>query len=342
MSDAQHPVAGTDPQAFSAAAGSGRVLWPMDPQLRDIQPGGGIVIRVEQAWGRLRRMWLRWFRGAYVARMAACRRGDFNPCPHEVLDPRDLKFYRNQGGYYWDRHDDPFTWRDNLPFARVGLAELILMAGGSLVVAGSLAAVAARMSGTGKTLTAFLAIAALIAGLLIAWFFRNPRRAIPQQPGLVVSPADGTIVELEEIPHDEQIGGPARKIGIFLSIFNVHINRAPVSGRVIGLRYRPGKYLNALRPESARENEQLAVILETADRSPRLMVVRQITGAIARRIVCWLKPGDFLQRGEQFGMIKLGSRTELLIPVEPGLEIRVKIGDKVRAGSTILAAYPAT
>ena len=344
MSDAQQPVAGTDPRGFSAAAGSGRVLWPMDPQLGNIQPGGGVVIRLELAWGRLRRMWLRRFRGGYVARMAACRRGDFNPCPHEVLDPRDLKFFRNQGGYYWERADDPFAWRDYLPFARVGLAELILMAGGSLVVASVLAAVAARMSGTetAKGLTAFLAILALTAGLLIAWFFRNPRRPVPQQPGQIVSPADGTIVELEELPHDEQIGGPARKIGIFLSIFNVHINRAPESGRVIGLRYRPGKYLNALRPESARENEQLAVILETTDPSLRLMVVRQITGAIARRIVCWLKPGDFLQRGEQFGMIKLGSRTELLIPDEPGLEIRVKIGDKVLAGSTILAAYPAT
>jgi phosphatidylserine decarboxylase len=146
-------------------------------------------------------------------------------------------------------------------------------------------------------------------------------------------------VDIEDIRHDDYIGGPAKKIGIFLSIFNVHINRAPIAGRVIGLRYRPGKYLNALRPESARENEQLAVMLEENQAPFRGMIVRQITGAIARRIVCWLKPGDAVGRGEQFGMIKLGSRTELVIPAEEGLEIRVRLGDNVIAGTTVLASY---
>jgi phosphatidylserine decarboxylase len=138
------------------------------------------------------------------------------------------------------------------------------------------------------------------------------------------------------------VGGPAVQVGIFLSIFNVHINRAPVAGRVIGLRYRPGKYLNALRPESARENEQLAVRMQETEYPFRRYVVRQITGAIARRIVCWLKPGDELGRGEQFGMIKLGSRTELVLPREAGLVIRAKIGDKVKAGATVLAEYGRT
>ena len=96
----------------------------MDPQLKDIQPGGGVIIRVEQSWGTVRRMLLKLFCRGYVARMAACRKGNFNPCPHEVVDPRDLKFYRNQGGWYWEPQDDPFVWRDGLPFARVGLAEL--------------------------------------------------------------------------------------------------------------------------------------------------------------------------------------------------------------------------
>ena len=112
-----------------------------------------------------------------------------------------------------------------------------------------------------------------------------------------------------------------------------------MAGRVIGLKYRPGKYLNALRPESARENEQLAVLIEEHHAPYRGMVVRQITGAIARRIVCWLKPGDSLQRGEQFGMIKLGSRTELVLPQEAGLQIQVRLGEKVQAGSSILARY---
>ena len=169
---------------------------------------------------------------------------------------------------------------------------------------------------------------------------RNATTVLPtetRQANVVMQ--DGKIVDIEELEHDEFVGGPAVKIGIFLSIFNVHINRAPMAGRVIGLKYRPGKYLNALRPESARENEQLAVMLESPEPPYRGMVIRQITGAIARRIVCWVKPGDTLDAGEQFGMIKLGSRTELVLPREASLEIRTKMGDKVKAGSTVLAAY---
>lgn len=318
---------------------SQREVLPMDPRLTTIQPGGGVVIRLEQAWGRLRRAYLKTCRPAYVKRMAESRRGDRNPCPHEVLDPRDLKFYQNQPGYYWDRRDDPFEWRNHLPFVRAGLAELLLMGGGSLLAALVLIWLSVKATGTAQAISAVAGAAILVVSSLIFWFFRNPRREIPDAPGLVVSPADGTIVEIEEIPFDEVIGGPAKKIGIFLSIFNVHINRAPIRGRVFGLTYRPGKYLNALRPESARENEQLAVLIESTDVPQRAMIVRQITGAIARRIVCWLKPGDSLSRGEQFGMIKLGSRTELVMPSEDGMEIRVQLGDKVKAGSSILAVY---
>ncbi|MFM7058029.1 MAG: phosphatidylserine decarboxylase family protein [Planctomycetota bacterium] len=321
------------------AADLRRKLWPMDSQLRDIQPGGGVIIRLEQCWGRVRRRLLKTFCRGYVQKMAACRRGDFNPCPHDVLDPRDLKFHRNQGGWHWDAGDDPFRWRDSLPFARVGLAELLVMTLMASTMCGVSAGLWSRSVGGWSWFWGLLSIVAGVVGILIAWFFRNPNRSIPVEPGTVVSPADGTIVEVEELPFDDYVGGPARKIGIFLSIFNVHINRSPVAAKVVGLRYRPGKYLNALRPESARENEQLAVYLEESAAPWRGMIVRQITGAIARRIVCWLKPGDDLSRGEQFGMIKLGSRTELVIPYEAGLEIRVRPGDKVRAGSTVLATY---
>lgn len=333
----EHRTASGDVAAGNVAGR--RALLPMDPQLKDIQPGGGVIIHLEQCWGAVRRAFLKTFCRGYVQRMAACRRGDFNPCPHEVLDPRDLKFYRNQGGWYWDAADDPFAWRDQLPFARVGLAELLLMTLTAALISGGAAAVAQRMSGWLQVLSWLVCAASATAGFLIVWFFRNPRRQIPLQPGLVVSPADGKVVDIEQLPFDEYVGGPAVKIGIFLSIFNVHINRAPVAGRVIGLKYRPGKYLNALRPESARENEQLAVLIEEHHAPYRGMVVRQITGAIARRIVCWLKPGDSLQRGEQFGMIKLGSRTELVLPQEAGLQIQVRLGEKVQAGSSILARY---
>ena len=311
----------------------------MDAQLKDIQPGSGVVIHLEKAWGGVRRCWLKTFRRGYVTRMAASRKGDFNPCPHEVLDPRDLKFYRNQGGWYWDLRDDPFAWRDRLPFARVGLAELFLMCGTAAIATTGFAWYANQSTGTLKVIAILLAVTCAVIFGLIAWFFRNPRRISPPDSGLVVSPADGKIVDIEEIVFDDYIGGPAKKIGIFLSIFNVHINRAPIAGRVVGLRYRPGKYLNALRPESAKENEQLAIMLEENQAPFRGMIVRQITGAIARRIVCWLKPGDELGRGEQFGMIKLGSRTELVLPVEEGLEIRVRPGDKVKAGTTVLASF---
>lgn len=316
-------------------------LEPMDPFLTSIQPGGGVIIKLEKAWGHWRRWWLKTFRRGYVARMQACRKGDVNGCPHEVLDPRDLKFYRNQPNYWWEPQDDPFRWRDNLPFARVGLAELIAFVVLFFVPAIVLAAVllTTAVPPVATYILWVVVVALALTGTEIIWFFRNPNRVVPQGPGEVVSPADGKVVLIEEIEHDEFIGGPAVLIGIFLSIFNVHINRVPVASRIIGLRYQAGKYLNALRPESARENEQVAIRLEENVAPYRRMIVRQITGAIARRIVCWIKPGDELARGEQFGMIKLGSRTELILPKEAALEILTKVGDTVKAGETLMARY---
>ena len=261
--------------------------------------------------------------------MLETRQGEANACPHEVLDPRDVKFFRNQGGYYWAAADDPFDWRNRLPFARVGLAELILLGGLLLLFTAVFALVFWP-----------LAIGFALAGLGVVWFFRDPERKIPGEPGAVVSPADGRIVAVEEVV-DESVGGEAVLIGIFLSIFNVHLNRAPVEARVVGLRYRRGKFLNAVRPASARENERMEVLFEQIGFRGRRMVVRQIAGAIARRIVCWIAPGEVAGRGERFGMIKLGSRTELVLPREEGLEILVSAGQKVKAGSSILARYSA-
>lgn len=316
-------------------------LEPMDPQVRDIQPGGGIIIHLEQAWGRVRRGWLKTFRRGYVERMRACRKGEPSGVPHDVLDSRDLKFHRNQTDCHWEPTDDPFTWRDRLPFARVGMAELFVF----VTMFWAPAAALLWFLLTRGVETPWLAyllwtadVALWLLGLEILWFFRDPHRAVPTGPGEVISPADGKVVHIEEV-NDEFIGGPAIEIGIFLSIFNVHINRSPVAARVVGVKYRPGKYLNALRPESARENEQLAIRLEENAAPYRRMIVRQITGAIARRIVCWLKPGDDLDRGEQVGMIKLGSRTELVLPKEEGFELLTKVGDNVKAGSTLMARY---
>ncbi len=282
----------------------------------------------ELAWGRWRRAYLGACRKQYLARMRACRRGGQGNYPHEILDPRDLKFYCNQGDIHWDEADDPFAWRGKMRLARVGFAEILLIGGGLLVLAALLG-----------WFYWPVAVVPLILALFIISFFRDPPRRIPAEPGSVVSPADGQVFSIREVAQDEQLGGPAVVIDIFLSVLNVHLNRTPIACRILGISYRQGKFLNALRPEAAQENESLAVLVESTVAPFRVMRVRQITGAIARRIVCWVRPGDDLPKGGQFGMIKLGSRTELTIPREPGLEIRVKEGEKVRAGSTVMACY---
>ncbi len=174
---------------------------------------------------------------------------------------------------------------------------------------------------------------------LLVYFFRDPPRRIPDESDLLVSPADGRVVEITRLPHDKFIGGPAVRIGIFLSIFNVHLNRAPSASRVIALRYVPGQFFSALKPDSAIDNENTWIGLEEERPPHRRLAVRQISGAIARRIVCDLRPGQVLERGEKFGMIKLGSRTELILPDTEDLRIEVEIGRKITAGATIVARY---
>ena len=292
-------------------------------------------MRIELFWGYIRRFYLKTFRRGYIRRMAATRKGDANQCPWDVLDPRDLKFYANQPGYYWDPQDDPFTGRESYGFARAGLAEMVIFS--SILIPLLVLLVYLALHGS-----RWWWIVALVPFLLeteVIWFFRNPKRVVPEGPGTVVSPADGKIDLIEEIEHDDVIDGPAIKIAIFLSVFNVHINRVPVACTVFASRYRQGKFLSALKPESAWENERLELWLESTETPHRVMRVRQITGQLARRIVCWAKTGETFSRGAQFGMIKLGSRTELIIPREKGLEVLVKLGDKVQAGSTVFARY---
>ncbi len=303
---------------------------PLPDNFVSVQPGGGLCCRIELAWGRLRRWWLKRFRPGYVRRMAALRRGDASGAPHEILDPRDLKFCRNRCRCDWDAADDPFRWRGRLPFARWGLAELQLMGWPLLALSVLLAC----------TWWYAAPIPAVLLGLVV-YFFRDPPRAVPTEPGLLVAPADGKVVEITRLAHDEFIGGPAVRIGIFLSIFNVHLNRAPAASRVIELRYWPGLFLNALKPESARDNENTWIGLEEEAPPHRRMIVRQISGAIARRIVCDLRPGEVLGRGQKIGMIKFGSRTELILADSDDLRIEVEIGQRINAGATIMARYGA-
>lgn len=302
---------------------------PLPPNLKSVQPGGGVCYQIELAWGRWRRWYLKTFRRGYVRRMAELRQGDVTGAPHEILDPRDLKYCRNLCTCDWAPENDPFRYRDHLFFARWGLAELQLMSYPLLAATIALA------------LTPFwyTALAPAVLFFLVVYFFRDPPRRVPQEPGLLVSPCDGTMAEITELDFDEFIGGPAVRIGVFLSIFNVHINRAPSRARVIKFRYSPGLFLNALNPESAIRNENLWIGLEEEAAPHRRLIVRQIAGLIARRIVCNLRPGETVDRGHKFGMIKLGSRTELIVPADPTLQILVKIGDKVHGGRTVLARY---
>ncbi len=176
------------------------------------------------------------------------------------------------------------------------------------------------------------AIAGLAATFGICGFFRDPDRVIPAAPGLVVSPADGKVILAERAVENPFIAGETVKVSIFMSVFNVHVNRAPVEGVVRRTVHRPGSFLAANRREASLANEHNAVVLEPPD-GGRLCVV-QVAGLIARRIICRIQPGDRLKRGQRYGMICFGSRLDLYLPA--GIRLAVAVGDKVRAGTTVI------
>ena len=184
-----------------------------------------------------------------------------------------------------------------------------------------------------------IAAFAVVLFLAVAAFFRNPCRRIPANPLLIISPADGTIKDIVEVDDFNlpPFNGPAVRIGIFLSVFNVHVNRAPAEMTVEKVSYREGEYLDARDEGAVQRNEAMTISgTAVADDKTFPVAVRQISGAIARRIVCPVKSGEKLKKGEIYGMIKFGSRTELYLPVGRA-EINVKVGDKVSGGSSVLA-----
>jgi phosphatidylserine decarboxylase len=177
----------------------------------------------------------------------------------------------------------------------------------------------------------YAALIPFILFIFVGFFFRNPKRDIPLQPDLVVSPADGVVMSVEKVIENRYIQAEAIRIRIFLNIFNVHVNRAPVAGTVGFQEYRPGKFLAAYKNEAAQLNEQNLVGFQDGDFR---VLVSQIAGLIARRVVSWVKPGDTLQRGERFGLIKFGSCTEIYLP--SNVQVEVKKGDRVKGGETII------
>jgi phosphatidylserine decarboxylase len=179
----------------------------------------------------------------------------------------------------------------------------------------------------------FLIFATLIAYTL--YFFRDPERTVPTDPGAIVAAADGTVTDIVEVDESDVLKLKTRRVGIFLSIFDVHTNRAPIDGRIIYRQHREGLCVDARRPECSEKNEAMTWAFE----NPRAtIIVRQLTGAIARRIVAWADVGDELAKGDRFGMIRFGSRTEVYLPLAAA--VVVKVGDHVAGGSTIIARLP--
>ncbi len=172
----------------------------------------------------------------------------------------------------------------------------------------------------------------VLLAVFFLWFFRDPRRTIPTGPGLVVSPGDGVVTETVTIATPD---GPRQRISIFLSVFNVHVNRSPISGVLSHVRYKKGKYLNAMNPASAESNEQNIVTVHGEGYD---VTFKQIAGLLARRIVFNLREGDRVERGQRVGLIKFGSRVDVIVPAEAAIQVKVR--QPVKGGASILAVMP--
>lgn len=215
-----------------------------------------------------------------------------------------------------------------MSFAREGLPFILIAA---VIAMGAYGAALMRRSWP-LWLLAFLLT---IVALWVAWFFRDPERTGERGDALVVAPADGRVVQISDVDEPSFVRGKATRISIFMNVFNVHVNRYPVSGTVRHVLYNPGKFLNAAVEKSSLENEQMSVGIESG---PHRILVRQIAGLIARRIVTYSKNGDAVRQGERFGLIRFGSRVDVFIPTAS--KVRVHVGETTLSGTTVLAELP--
>ena len=202
------------------------------------------------------------------------------------------------------------------------------------LIAGVILLVMARLSDHAMTELTVVGGVFIFLGIFVLYFFRDPERQIPTEPGAVVSPADGHVVEIVEELLNGRVG---KRISIFLSVFDVHVNRVPVAGKISGVIYRPGRFYAAMRKRASQQNEQNIITVATPAGD---IVFKQIAGAIARRVICWKRVGDQVKLGERVGMIRFGSRVDVWLP--SGSEIVVRRGQKVHGGSSILARWKAT
>ncbi len=173
---------------------------------------------------------------------------------------------------------------------------------------------------------------AVLLAAFFLWFFRDPERAIPQTAGAIVSPADGKVTDISQVLLN---GSPRTRISIFLNVFNVHVNRSPIAGVILDARYQRGKYLNAMNPASAEHNEQNVVTVEGEGQT---VIFKQIAGLLARRIVFKKQIGETVGRGERIGLIKFGSRVDVVL--DPAVRLEIKLGDHVHGGSSVLGYAP--
>jgi len=178
----------------------------------------------------------------------------------------------------------------------------------------------------------FAGVILLCLAAFIFYFFRDPERVIPAEPGAIVSPADGRVVVVTD---EDNAGRPGKRISVFLAIWNVHVNRSPAAGIITKMNYHPGKFTAAMRECASTDNEQNVITLST---DAGELTFKQIAGLIARRVVCWKKSGDRVARGERIGLVRFGSRADLWLPHES--ELLVKVGDHVAGGSSVVAYWP--
>ena len=180
-----------------------------------------------------------------------------------------------------------------------------------------------------------LALVVTVLALWVAYFFRDPERTGERGPSIVVAPADGKLIMITEVDEPAFVGGRATRLSIFMNVFNVHVNRYPIDGTVKYLHYNPGKFLNAAAEKSSLENEQSSVGIEAG---PYRILVRQIAGLVARRIVTYAREGEQVEQGERMGLIRFGSRVDVFVP--PDSKLRVQLGQLTTAGTTVLAELP--
>ena len=214
-----------------------------------------------------------------------------------------------------------------LPITRHGVKEIVI---GSIILAG----IAAGLAYAHWSLT--LLVVPLWVWLLA--FFRDPERVLPTLQTSMVSPADGKVTDIVELEHVEELGGPGVRVGIFLSVFSVHINRSPCDGKVLAVNYKKGKFINAMSHNTASEqNESNTVVIGDATDGRPIAAVKQIVGLIARRIICTVQVGEVVERGQRIGMIKFGSRTELYIAKHLDPQVVVRVGQAVNGAADVIA-----